>query len=144
MKKLFILLVEDNEADIYLTTEAFQLAEVDTNLAVVKNGKAAIDFVFKQGLFKDAKTPDLIFLDVNLPKANGHEVLKLLKQDEALRRIPVIMLTTSSSENDINQSYQNYVNCYITKPFEADAFIKMIDQLMKFWADIVTLPIAKS
>ena len=143
MKKLSILLVEDNEADIYLITEAFQLAEVNTNLAVVKNGKAAIDFVFKQGLFEEAETPDLIFLDVNLPKANGHEVLKLLKQHEGLRKIPVIMLTTSSSENDIQQSYYNYVNCYITKPFEADAFIKMIDQLMKFWADIVTLPTTK-
>ena len=143
MKKLSILLVEDNEADIYLITEAFQLADVDTNLAVVKNGKAAIDFVFKQGLFEKAETPDLIFLDVNLPKANGHEVLKLLKQDEVLRKIPVIMLTTSSSENDIQQSYHNYVNCYITKPFEADAFIKMIGQLMKFWADIVTLPTTK-
>ena len=95
-------------------------------------------------MFEEAETPDLIFLDVNLPKANGHEVLKLLKQHEGLRKIPVIMLTTSSSENDIQQSYYNYVNCYITKPFEADAFIKMIDQLMKFWADIVTLPIAKS
>ena len=141
MKPIHILLVEDNEGDILLTTEAFEDAKILVTLSVVKDGKEAIDFVNKQGHYGTAALPDLVLLDVNLPRKNGHEVLKYIKENESLKHMPVIMLTTSSSPKDINLSYNNYANCYITKPVEVNDFIKVIATIENFWISIVKLPI---
>lgn len=140
MKPIHILLVEDNEGDILLTTEAFEDAKILVKLSVAKDGVEAIGFLNNEGKYKDAGMPDLLLLDVNLPKKNGHEVLKYIKENDAIKHIPVIMLTTSSAESDINRSYNNYVNCYITKPVEVDDFIKVISTIENFWISIVKLP----
>ncbi len=141
MEPIHILLVEDNEGDILLTEEALEDAKIITELSVVKDGRQAIDFVTRQGKYAKAKLPDLILLDVNLPKKNGHEVLQYLKGDEKLKRIPVIMLTTSSFKKDINLAYDNYANCYITKPIEVKDFINVVTTIENFWIAIVNLPI---
>jgi CheY-like chemotaxis protein len=107
---------------------------------VVRDGKDAVDFLTKMGSFKEAETPDLLLLDVNLPKKNGHEVLKFIKEDERLKHIPVIMFTTSSSQKDINLSYQNHANCYITKPVDVTEFLSVISRIENFWISIVDLP----
>jgi len=140
MKAIHILLVEDNEGDILLTKEAFEDAKILTRLSVVRDGKEAVDFLNKLGSFKEADTPDLLLLDVNLPKKNGHEVLKFIKEDERLKHIPVIMFTTSSSQKDINLSYQNHANCYITKPVDVTEFLSVISRIENFWISIVDLP----
>ena len=106
----------------------------------MRDGWEAIQFLEKTGSYTNAVTPELILLDVNLPKMNGHEVLKVIKSSEKLKHIPVIMLTTSSSEGDIMQSYQNYANCYITKPVETENFMKVITSIEDFWISIVKLP----
>jgi len=143
MTQIHILLVEDNEGDILLTQEAFEEARILTRLSVVRDGKEALDFLQKQGKHSNAEMPDLILLDVNLPKKNGHEVLKYIKGDESLKHIPVIMLTTSSSPKDINQSYNNYANCFITKPVDVNEFIGVIATIENFWISIVKLPSIK-
>jgi CheY-like chemotaxis protein len=143
MNPVHILLVEDNEGDILLTKEAFEEAKILVKLSVVKNGKEAMDFLTKQGKHPDAAHPDLVLLDVNLPKKNGHEVLQFIKEHESLKHIPVIMLTTSSSERDINLSYQYHVNCYITKPVDVDDFLKVVATIENFWISIVKLPTHK-
>ena len=140
MKKIHILLVEDNEGDIYLTTEALEEKKIINHISIVKDGQSAIDFIYKRGAYADAKTPDLILLDVNLPKKNGHEVLTEIKSNELTKHIPVIVLTTSSSEKDINSCYQNHANCYITKPVEAEEFLQAISTIEGFWLSIVSLP----
>ena len=140
MRLIHILLVEDNEGDILLTREAFEDAKILVKLSVVKDGKEAIDFLSKQNNYKNAELPELILLDVNLPKKNGHEVLKYIKGTDVLKQIPVIMLTTSSSQTDIDLSYKNYVNCYITKPVEANDFLRVVTSIEDFWVSIVTLP----
>jgi len=143
MTQVHILLVEDNEGDILLTQEAFEEARILTRLSVVRDGKEALDFLQKQGKHTNAEMPDLILLDVNLPKKNGHEVLKYIKGDDSLKHIPVIMLTTSSSPKDINQSYNNYANCFITKPVDVNEFIGVITTIENFWISIVKLPSIK-
>lgn len=140
MKNIHILLVEDNEGDILLTTEALEEKKIVNKISVARDGQEALDFVLKQGKFKDAPTPDLVLLDVNLPKKNGHEVLQIIKTTESTQQIPVIMLTTSSSEKDINLSYKHHANCYITKPVEAKAFLEAITSIEDFWLTIVKLP----
>ena len=140
MGPIHILLVEDNEGDILLTKEAFEDAKLHVKLSIVKDGIEAIDFVNKQGRYEGAEQPYLILLDVNLPKKNGHEVLRHIKENEAIKHIPVIMLTTSSAEKDINRSYGNYVNCYITKPVEVNDFMKVVSTIEDFWISIVKLP----
>jgi len=137
MKPVNILLVEDSEGDILLTTEALEESKILNKLTVIKDGKAAIDF-FK-GL-NPAAYPDLVLLDINLPKVNGHEVLSFIKTSDALKSIPVIILTTSSSEKDILLAYNNHVNCYITKPINAADFIAAIIKFEDFWINIVTMP----
>jgi CheY-like chemotaxis protein len=144
MNTVKILLVEDNEGDILLTREALEEAKIMIKLKVVKDGKEAIDFLNKQGKYTAVQLPDLILLDVNLPKKNGHEVLKYIKETDGLKHIPVIMLTTSSSEKDINESYNNHVNCYITKPVEVDDFLSIVATIENFWISIVKLPSYKS
>lgn len=140
MKPIHILLVEDNEGDILLTKDAFENAKIMNTISVVRDGKEAMDFLTNQGAYASVKLPDLLLLDVNLPKKNGHEVLQFIKGHTDLKQIPVIMLTTSSSERDISLSYKNYANCYITKPVEAEDFITAISQIEDFWINIVRLP----
>jgi len=135
-----ILLVEDNEGDILLTKEAFEETKILTMLSVVRDGKEAIDFLNKRGNYLQADLPDLLLLDVNLPKLNGHEVLKYIKGDEKFKQIPVIMFTTSSSQKDINLSYKDYANCFITKPADVNDFMKVIAIIENFWTAIVKLP----
>ncbi len=139
-KDKIILLVEDNEGDIVLITDAFEEASIAVTLKIVRNGQDALSFLMKKNGYENEPRPDLIILDVNLPRLNGHEVLKVIKEDEDLRRIPVVMLTTSSSPSDINRSYQNHVNCYITKPVDVDDFMKAVVSIESFWINIVELP----
>jgi CheY-like chemotaxis protein len=140
MKSAHILLVEDNEGDILLTTEALKDRKIINKISVVKNGREALDFVLRKGKYQNQEPPDLILLDVNLPKKNGHEVLQIIKSDETTMKIPVIMLTTSSSERDINLSYRHHANCYITKPVEMESFMEAIYTIEDFWLQLVKLP----
>lgn len=144
MSPIHILLVEDNEGDILLTKEALEESNIISTLSVVKDGEQAIAFLGKQGNYTEASMPDLLLLDVNLPKKNGHDVLKYLKGVETLEHIPVIMLTTSSSEIDIKLAYRNYASCFITKPVEADDFMKVGHTIENFWISIVKLRAKKS
>jgi chemotaxis family two-component system response regulator Rcp1 len=143
MTSIHILLVEDNEGDILLTREAFEEARIIINLSVVRDGKEAMDFLTRQGKYPNAEMPDMLLLDVNLPKRNGHEVLQFIKGDENLKHIPVIILTTSSSPKDINLAYNNYVSCFITKPIDVNEFIRVIATIENFWISIVKLPSIK-
>ena len=136
-------MVEDNEGDILLTKEALEEAKIINSLSVVKDGKEAIDFLSKEGNYKDVDSADILLLDINLPKKNGHEVLKFIKGHGNLKHIPVIMLTTSSSEKDIDSSYNNYANCYITKPVEVNDFLRVIAAIANYWTVIAKLPTKK-
>ncbi len=140
MRAIHILLVEDNEGDVILTKEALEETKVLYSIDVAIDGDIAIDILNKTGEFINCKTPDLIFLDINLPKKNGHEVLKFIKSTNRLKHIPVVMLTTSSYEKDINQAYQNYANCFITKCVEMDEFIDAVAKIINFWVYVVKLP----
>jgi len=140
LKPVTILLVEDNPADVRLTLEAFKEGKVNNNLHTVKNGEEAMDFLHQRDPFKDAPVPDLILLDLNLPKMDGREVLEEIKKDEKLRPIPVIILTTSEAEEDILRSYNLHANCYITKPVDLNDFVKVAKSIENFWLTIVRLP----
>lgn len=140
MKTIHILLVEDNEGDILLTKEAFEDSKLLTRLSVVRDGKEALDFLKNEGAYPDVSKPDLMLLDVNLPKKNGHQVLQSIKEDKNLKHIPVIMFTTSSSPKDLNLSYKNHANCFITKPADVNEFLTVINQIEKFWLSIASLP----
>lgn len=140
MKDIHILLVEDNEGDVLLTQEALEESKIINKISVSRNGKEALDFIFKKEKYSNVDTPDLILLDVNLPLKNGHEVLHELKNDESTKHIPIIMLTTSSSERDIMLSYKNHANCYITKPIEVNDFLNAIKSIESFWLNIVKIP----
>lgn len=140
MKPIHILLAEDSEGDILLTTEALEEGRILNTLSVVRDGYEAICFLEKTGKYRDVERPDLILLDVNMPKKSGHEVLLFIKHHEHLKTIPVIILTTSSSEKDVHTSYQNYANCYIVKPVEVDNFLKVIATIEDFWLQITRLP----
>ena len=133
MNDVHILLVEDNEGDILLTKEAFDERKIITKFSVVRNGKDAVDFLFKEGKFTNVETPDLVLLDINLPLKNGLEVLREIKSRESTRKIPVIMLTTSSSDKDIADSYREYASSYITKPLEMKDFLKAVLQIEEYW-----------
>lgn len=134
-----ILLVEDNEGDIVLTLEAFEECKVKTEISVAKNGQEALDFLFKRGAFTEAKKPDLILLDINIPIYNGHEVLRQIKGDPNLKKIPVIMLTTSSNQKDIDKAYENHSNSYVKKPLDIEEFLSTILKIEEFWLQISTL-----
>ena len=140
MKRIHILLVEDNEGDILLTTEALEEGKIINKVSVVKDGKLAIDFLNNKEPYADEEIPNLILLDINLPKKNGHEVLKYIKGSEKFRHIPIIMLTTSSSEKDIHEAYNQYANCFITKPVDVDEFMEAVIKIESFWISIVQLP----
>ena len=135
-----ILLVEDNPGDVRLTKEAFKEGKLKNNLHVVKDGVEAMAFLQKEGKYASASYPDLILLDLNLPKKDGREVLKEIKADENLRRIPVVILTTSKAEEDILKTYDLHANCYITKPVDMEQFIKIVKYIEEFWFTIVILP----
>lgn len=139
-KPVEILLVEDNPGDILLTVEALKEGKVYNNLSVAKDGVEAMAFLYRKGRHADAPRPDLILLDLNLPKKGGREVLAELKQDSNLRRIPVIVLTTSQAEQDILKSYDLHANCYITKPVDLDHFITVVRSIENFWLMSVQLP----
>jgi CheY-like chemotaxis protein len=140
MRPVHILLVEDNEGDILLTTEALNEGKIANTVSVVKDGWEAVQFLEKKDKYTDVNAPDIILMDVNMPKMNGHEVVKYIKSSEHLKHIPVIMLTTSTSSNDILQSYRNHVNCFITKPVDVSDFLNVISSLESFWISIVQLP----
>ena len=135
-----ILLVEDNPGDVRLTVEALKEAKVLNNLSVASDGVEALAFLRRQGVYRDARRPDLIFLDLNLPRKEGREVLAEIKGDESLRRIPVVVLTTSQAEQDVLRSYDLHANCYITKPLDLDQFMEVIHSVEGFWLTIVKLP----
>jgi len=138
MKAIHILLVEDNEGDILLTTEALEDFKIRNEITVKRDGRAAVDF-FNDINHAD-EIPDLVLLDINLPKMSGQEVLLFIKSHDKFKHIPVIMLTTSSSEKDIMASYKNHVNCYITKPIEVSDFMQAINKIEDFWINIVSIP----
>ncbi|CAM4339043.1 response regulator [Gillisia hiemivivida] len=138
-----ILLIEDNEGDILLTKEALLEGDILKELQVVKDGWEALLYLEKKDKYNSAITPDLILLDINLPKMNGYEVLKEIKSNSNINHIPVIMLSTSSSSNDINQCYKNQANCYITKPVDANDFSKVISLIETFWLTTAKLPVNK-
>ncbi|HSI76374.1 MAG TPA: response regulator [Lunatimonas sp.] len=140
MERAHILLVEDNEGDIILTLEAFEESKIKTDISVVKNGQEALDFLFKRAEFSSAEKPDLIILDINIPIFNGHEVLRQIKEDPILKRIPVIMLTTSSNKKDIHLAYENHGNSFITKPIDMDEFLDAILKIEEFWLQLSKLP----
>lgn len=135
-----ILLVEDNPADVRLTKEAFRECKLTNNLNVVENGVEALAFLHREGNYKDVVRPDLILLDLNLPKKDGREVLADIKNDESLMRIPVVVLTTSKAEQDIHKMYELHANCYITKPVDLQKFINVVKAIENFWFMIVKLP----
>ena len=140
MSEIQILLVEDNEGDIILTLEAFKEIKAKNSIAVVKDGEEAIEFLKKQGQYADCVMPNLILLDINMPKLNGMEVLDFIKKDEKLKKIPVVMLTTSSSESDIAACYEKSANCFITKPLDFGKFLNVVEAIESFWFTIAQLP----
>lgn len=135
-----ILLVEDSPADIRLTQEALKDGKIRNRLHVVTDGEDAMDFLHRRGEYTDAVRPDLILLDLNLPRKDGREVLSEIKQDENLRRIPVVILTTSHAEEDVIKSYELHANCYIVKPVDLDRFLEVARSIEDFWLTIVKLP----
>ena len=135
-----ILLVEDNPGDVRLTQEALKEGKVYNDLSVVEDGVEAMAFLRREGEYADAPRPDMILLDLNLPKKDGREVLEEVKADERLRRIPVVVLTTSQDEQDVLKAYDFHANCYITKPVDFDQFIRVLRSIKDFWLTIVKLP----
>jgi len=138
MQQIHILLVDDNEGDILLTREALDDARIINKISIAYDGVEALRFLRKQ--IGTPGMPDLILLDINLPKMDGTELLGIIKADPELKRIPVIMLTTSSAEKDILASYDNHANCYITKPVDLDRFMDVVRTIEDFWISIVRLP----
>jgi CheY-like chemotaxis protein len=135
-----ILMVEDNPGDARLTAEALKEGRVLNHMTVVPDGVEAMAYLRRQGKYEDAPHPDLILLDLNLPKKDGREVLAEIKGDPALRRIPVVVLTTSQAEQDIIRSYELHANCYVTKPVDLDQFISVVKSVEDFWLTVVKLP----
>jgi len=139
-KFIDILLVEDSPGDVRLAQEALKEAKVRNKLYTVTDGVEAMDFLRQEGKYADAERPDLILLDLNLPKKDGREVLAEIKSDDDLKRVPVVILTVSKAEEDILKSYNLHANCYITKPIDLDQFLKVVKSIEEFWLTIVKLP----
>jgi CheY-like chemotaxis protein len=135
-----VLLVEDDPGDVLMTQEAFEDHKVRNNLTVVSDGAEALAYLRREGKYADAVRPDLILLDLNLPRRDGREVLAEIKKDEVLGRIPVVVLTTSAADEDILRSYQLHANAYVTKPVDFDRFIQVIRQIDEFFVSVVKLP----
>ncbi|MBZ9651663.1 response regulator [Psychroflexus montanilacus] len=140
MQPFKILLVEDNKGDVLMLSEAFETSNLKYQLMVASDGKAAMDHLFKKSLFETEVTPDLILLDLNLPKFSGLEVLKTIKNHNDLRIIPVLIFTTSSLDTDVNACYLNYANSYITKPQDALGYTKAVSKIEDFWMKYANLP----
>jgi chemotaxis family two-component system response regulator Rcp1 len=139
-KLVEILLVEDSPGDARLAKEALKESSIKNNLHLVEDGEKALDFLYKRGEFYTAPSPDLILLDLNLPKINGHQVLATIKSDDILRKIPVVVLSISSSEKDIEESYNLNANCHVTKPLDLNEFIKVFETIQNFWLRTARLP----
>ncbi|MGR8010634.1 response regulator [Streptomyces hypolithicus] len=140
VEPIVVLLVEDDAGDELMTREAFEDNKIRNELHVVRDGQEALDFLYRQGDHTQAPRPDLILLDLNLPKYDGRQVLERIKQDDALAHIPVVVLTTSSAEEDIVRSYRLHANAYVTKPVDLDQFIAAVRQIDDFWVSVVRLP----
>lgn len=139
-KQIDVLLVEDDPGDVLMTREAFEENKVANRLAVVNDGASAMEYLRKEGQYADAPTPDMVLLDLNLPRMDGREVLAAMKSDEALRRIPVVVLTTSEAEEDVLRSYSLHANAYVTKPVDFQRFIDVVRQIDDFFVSVVRLP----
>jgi CheY-like chemotaxis protein len=139
-KTIEILLVEDNPGDVRLTLEALKDGKVSNHLSVVGDGVEALAFLHQEGAYANAPCPDLILLDLNLPKKDGREVLLEIKNEEPLKHIPVVVLTTSNADKDILRTYELHANCYITKPVDFDKFTRVVRSIEDFWLTIVKLP----
>jgi len=139
-RPVVILIVEDNPTDVLIAKEGFLNAEMKNTLHVADDGIEAMEFLRQRGKYAAAPRPDLIVLDLNMPRKNGHEVLAEIKADENLKNIPVVILTTSKSEEDISKAYRCHANCYISKPVDFDEFTKVVKTIQDFWFSIVTLP----
>ncbi len=135
-----ILLIEDNPGDVRLMQEAFKVSTLQNTLHVVSDGVEAMMWLRRQGRYAEAVGPDLILLDLNLPKKDGREVLKEIKEDERLKRIPTVVLTTSQAQRDILKAYTLHANCYITKPVNLEEFFNVVKAIEEFWLGVVTLP----
>lgn len=144
MPQVDILLVEDSPGDVRLTMEALADAKISNQISVASDGVEALEFLQKKGQHSDASRPDLILLDLNMPRMDGRELLSIIKADENLRNIPVVVLTTSQSENDILNSYDLRANCYITKPVDLDQFLVVVNSIQEFWFSIVKLPTSQA
>jgi len=140
MKPIEILLIEDNPGDVLLTQTAFKDGRVMNRLNIVRDGEEALHYLKHQGKYVDSPEPGIILLDLNLPKKDGRQVLKEIKEDERLKKIPVIILTTSESEEDVLQAYENHANCYIRKPVDLDRFMEIVRKIEDFWLSVVKLP----
>ncbi len=139
-KEIDVLLVEDDPGDVLMTREAFEENKVANRLAVVSDGESAMAYLRKQGQYADAPTPDLVLLDLNLPRMDGREVLAAMKRDDSLRSIPVVVLTTSEAEEDVLRSYALHANAYVTKPVDFQRFIDVVRQIDDFFVQVVRLP----
>ena len=137
-----ILLVEDSPGDVQLTNEALRDAKVSTHLHVATDGEEALAFLRREAGFEDVPRPDLVLLDLNLPKKSGHEVLEEIKSDPELRRIPVVILSTSDAEDDVLAAYDRSANCYVTKPVDLDRFWEVVRSIDQFWLSFARLPSA--
>ncbi|HSB67325.1 MAG TPA: response regulator [Anaerolineales bacterium] len=135
-----ILLVEDNPGDVRLIQEVFEDGKIFNKLDVARDGQEAVNYLHQKGIYQNSRKPDLILLDLNLPKKSGTEVLSEIKSDEHLMRIPVIILTASKAEEDIARAYSNHANCYLTKPIDLNQFINVVQEIKSFWLSIVQLP----
>lgn len=135
-----ILLVEDNPGDVRLIKQALKLYKMQNTIHVAADGTIAMDFLLKRGRYQNKPKPDLILLDLNLPKKDGIEVLEDIKKDPSLRHIPVVILTSSQAEEDIIKTYQNHANCYLTKPVDLDRFLEIMKSVESFWFKTVKLP----
>jgi CheY-like chemotaxis protein len=139
-KHIEILLVEDSPADVLLTREAFEQNRIVNRIHVAEDGVQAMDFLYRRGEYASAPRPDLILLDLNLPRKNGREVLAEIKADPDLRKIPIVVLTTSNAEEDILRAYDLNANCYVIKPVGFDNFMQAVQSIRHFWFSVVTLP----
>ncbi len=135
-----ILLIEDNPGDVRLTQEALREGKIINNLNVVSDGVQALDFLRQKGRYAGATRPDVILLDLNLPRKDGREVLEEIKEDPELKRIPVVVITSSSAEEDVLRSYNLHANCYISKPVDLEQFVAVVKSIEDFWMGIVKLP----
>lgn len=140
MNPISILLIEDSPGDVELVREGLRLGKVANTLHVAKDGEEGINFLRQQGQFASQERPDLVLLDLNLPKKSGHEILHFVRNDKKLETLPIIILTTSENERDIVKGYQLHVNAYVTKPLRADDFLAAVKDIEEFWLALVTLP----